>query len=163
MRIPRIFTQQPLSAETTIELEPGPSQHLSRALRMQAGAELVVFDGSGGEYPAVIDDVGKKRVSVILGEHRAVNRESPLPVHLGIAVSRGERMDWVMQKATELGAKDITPLFTERTEVRLKGERADKKVAHWQQITISASEQCGRNQPPTVHPIQQLDLSLIHI
>lgn len=156
MRIPRIFTQQPLSAETTIELEPGPSQHLSRALRMQQGSQLVLFDGRGGEYPAVIATVDKKRVGVTVGKHRPIERESPLQVHLGIAVSRGERMDWVVQKTTELGIGRITPLLSERTEVKLKGERAQKKVVHWQQIATSACEQCGRNRVPEVTPLQTL-------
>jgi len=154
MRIPRIHTGQVLQADTTFDLEPGPSQHLSRVLRMQEGSELVLFDGTGGEYPAVIASLGKKQVTVTTGAHRQLERESPLWVHLGIAVSRGERMDWVVQKATELGVSRITPLFSERTEVRLKGERAKKKVAHWQQIAISACEQCGRNQVPEMALVQ---------
>ncbi len=157
MRIPRIYTPQALSPETTVELEPGPSQHLSRALRMQEGSELVVFDGRGGEYPAVIASLGKKRVTVSTGAHRQQEAESPLQVQLGIAVSRGERMDWVVQKATELGVSRISPLFSERTEVRLKGERAHKKVTHWQQIAISACEQCGRNRVPEVLPLQTVE------
>ena len=121
MRIPRIFTGQVLQAESTFNLEPGPSQHLARALRMQVGSEITLFDGRGGEYPAVISALGKKSVSVNTLDHRDIEVESPLPVHLGIAISRGERMDWVIQKATELGVSRITPLFTERTEVKLKG------------------------------------------
>lgn len=156
MRIPRIHTSQALRPNTVIDLESGPSQHLSRALRMQEGGELVVFDGRGGEYPAVIVSLGKRQVAVKIGAHRPLERESPLWIHLGIAVSRGERMDWVVQKATELGVSRITPLFSERTEVKLKGERAGKKVAHWQQIAISACEQCGRNKVPAVTPLQTL-------
>ena len=163
MRIPRIFTRQALKPESTVELEPGPSQHLSRVLRIQEGSELVLFDGRGGEYPSSISAVGKKQVTVSTGAHRQAERESPLWVHLGIAVSRGERMDWVMQKATELGVARITPLFSERTEVKLKGERAEKKVAHWQQIAISACEQCGRNQIPEVTPLQTLQSWLAEV
>lgn len=163
MRIPRIFTRQTLEPETTVELESGPSQHLSRVLRMQEGSELVLFDGRGGEYPSVISSLGKKQVTVATGAHRQLERESPLRVHLGIAVSRGERMDWVVQKATELGVARITPLFSERTEVKLKGDRAEKKVAHWQQIATSACEQCGRNQVPEVAPLRSLQSWLTEV
>lgn len=156
MRIPRIHTGQLLQAESTFDLEPGPSQHLSRALRMQQGSALVLFDGRGGQYPATISCIDKKRVSVTTGEHHDVEVESPLSVHLGIAVSRGERMDWVVQKATELGATQITPLLTERSEVKLKGERMKKKQDHWQQIAISACEQCGRNRVPVINALQPL-------
>ncbi|MEH6586743.1 MAG: 16S rRNA (uracil(1498)-N(3))-methyltransferase [Halioglobus sp.] len=156
MRIPRIHTGQVLQAESTFDLEPGPSQHLSRALRMQQGSPLILFDGRGGQYPATISCIDKKRVSVTTGEHRDVEVESPLAVHLGIAVSRGERMDWVVQKATELGVTQITALITERSEVKLKGERVTKKQDHWQQIAISACEQCGRNRVPVINALQPL-------
>ncbi len=156
MRIPRIHTGQVLQAESTFELEPGPSQHIARALRMQVGDALVLFDGRGGEYPATVSALSKKHVTVSTGEHRLLEVESPLEIHLGIAVSRGERMDWVVQKATELGVAEITPLFSARTEVKLKGERADKKLRHWQQVITSACEQCGRNRVPVIHPIQDM-------
>lgn len=157
MRIPRIFTGQVLQAESTFDLEPGPSQHLARALRMQEGDSLILFDGRGGEYPAVLTCVGKKRVSVNTGTHNEKEVESPLALHLGIAVSRGERMEWVVQKATELGVTTITPLFTERTEVKLRGERAEKKIRQWQQIAISACEQSGRNRIPQLAPLTLLE------
>ena len=160
MRIPRIFTGQVLQAESTFNLEPGPSQHLARALRMQVGSEITLFDGRGGEYPAVISALGKKSVSVNTLEHRDIEVESPLHVHLGIAISRGERMDWVIQKATELGVSRITPLFTERTEVKLKGERAGKKLDHWRQVATSACEQCGRNRVPDIDELMTLPVWL---
>ncbi len=150
MRVPRIHTGQPLHAQGRFELEPGPSQHLSRALRMQAGDALVLFDGHGGEYPAQIAEVGKRAVTVTTGGHVSREAESPLAIRLGIALSRGERMDFVVQKATELGVAIICPLFTERTEVKLKGEREEKKLGHWRQVAISACEQCGRNRIPEV-------------
>jgi 16S rRNA (uracil1498-N3)-methyltransferase len=156
VRIPRIHTQQLLQPHSTIELETGPSQHLARALRMQAGNELVLFDGRGGEYPALIASLDKKNVSAVTAEHRDTDVESPLSIHLGIAVSRGERMDWVVQKTTELGVSAITPLLTERTDVKLSGERAEKKIRHWQQVAISACEQCGRNRVPRIATLQQL-------
>ncbi|PLW70980.1 16S rRNA (uracil(1498)-N(3))-methyltransferase [Pseudohalioglobus lutimaris] len=156
MRIPRIFTGQVLQAHSTFELEPRPSQHIARALRMREDDAITLFDGRGGEYPATISALGKKRVAVTTGAHRQCETESTLAIHLGIAVSRGERMDWVIQKATELGVSSISPLLTERTEVKLKGERAEKKVAHWQQIAVSACEQCGRNQIPRIASLQPL-------
>ncbi len=156
MRIPRIYTRQALAGHSEYTLEEGPSQHLGRSLRMQPGDSLVLFDGRGDEYPASIVSLSKKAVTVRTAGPRAVDPESPLSIELGIAVSRGERMDWVMQKATELGVARIAPLYSERTEVRLKGERALKKLHHWQQIAISACEQCGRNRLPEITPLQNL-------
>ena len=150
MRIPRIHTGQALACGDCVELEPGASQHIARALRLSAGDALVLFNGDGLEYPSQLEIVERKRVSARVGEHRSGVAESPLTIHLGIAISRGERMDLVIQKATELGVSRITPLFTERTEVRLEGDRAGKKLRHWRQITISACEQCGRNQLPDI-------------
>ena len=148
MRIPRIFTHQTLAENTAIELEEAPSHHLSKVLRMQAGRELILFNGLGGEYTATINAINKKSVSVDVAVFNAENRQSPLALELAIGVSRGDRMDWVLQKATELGVTKITPLMTERTEVKLKGDRADKKLDHWQQTIISACEQCQRNLLP---------------
>lgn len=150
MRIPRIFTQQALSSNTQLELPEEQSHYLSKVLRMQAGRELVLFNGEGGEYGATVVAVSKKSVLVEVGVFTAENRESPLKLELAIGVSRGDRMDWVLQKATELGVTKITPLITERTEVKLGGERADKKVGHWQQILVSACEQCQRNLLPVL-------------
>jgi len=154
MRLPRIYTAQGLGSGITLLLEPEPSRHIARVLRMVEGDALVLFDGSGGEYPAQITSVDNKRVEVTTGAHRARECESPLRIHLGIAISRGERMDWIVQKATELGVDAITPLFTERTEVKLNAERAAKKVQHWRQVAISACEQCGRNRVPAIGRLQ---------
>jgi 16S rRNA (uracil1498-N3)-methyltransferase len=159
MRIPRIYTGQSLQANTIVELEPGPSQHLSRVLRMKVGDSLVLFDGSGGQYPAAISAIDRKAVTAATGDFEAIELESDLCLHLGIAISRGDRMDWVVQKATELGVSSIAPLVTERTEIRLggeRGERGDKKLRHWQQIATSACEQCGRNRLPKILPPQAL-------
>jgi 16S rRNA (uracil1498-N3)-methyltransferase len=148
MRIPRIFTPQALTPDSTLVLAEAQSHYLSKVLRMQAGRELILFNGEGGEYSAEISAVHKKHVDVSVKEFSADNRQSHLQLELAIGVSRGERMDWVLQKATELGVTKITPLMTERTEVKLGGERADKKMEHWQQILISACEQCQRNLLP---------------
>ena len=145
MRIPRVFTPQALILNSTLELAEAQSHYLSKVLRMQSGRELILFNGEGGEYSAEIFAVHKKQLEVLVKDFLPENRQSPLNLELAIGVSRGERMDWVLQKATELGVTKITPLITERTEVKLSGERADKKMEHWQQIIISACEQCQRN------------------
>lgn len=157
MRIPRIFTEQDLQANTGVSLEPGPSQHIGRALRMSIGEYIHLFNGRGGIYPAVIASIDKKSVKVTTEDWLDQESESPLAVELGIAISRGDRMDWIIQKATELGVTHIAPLQTERTEVKLKGDRADKKQQHWRQIAVSACEQCGRNRLPQITDLQTLD------
>lgn len=119
---------------------------------MAEGDALQLFDGSGNEFRGTLLEVGKKRVVVRLDESFAGQVESPLQIHLGQGLSRGERMDWAIQKATELGVNEITPIFSERCEVRLKDERADKRLAHWRQVAASACEQCGRSRVPVIHP-----------
>jgi 16S rRNA (uracil1498-N3)-methyltransferase len=156
MRIPRIYTQQALLTGELVQLEEAASHHLNKVLRMQAGRELVLFNGSGGEYAASIYEVGKKQVVVTVAEHTADNRESPLQLELAIGISRGERFEWVLQKATELGVTKITPLITERTEVKISGDRQEKAMDRWQQILISACEQCQRNLLPELAQPQQL-------
>lgn len=150
MRVPRIFTSQSLTSFQSIELEEAAAHYLGKVLRMQPGRELVLFNGNGGEFKAQITHINKKQVTVSVGEFTADNRQSPLQLELAIGVSRGERMDWVLQKATELGVTRVTPLLTERTEVKLTGERQEKKIQHWQQILISACEQCQRNILPVL-------------
>jgi 16S rRNA (uracil1498-N3)-methyltransferase len=148
MRIPRIFTRQTLVSNSTLILAEPQSHYLSKVLRMQAGRELILFNGEGGEYNAEISSVHKKHIDVYIKDFNPENRQSHLQLELAIGVSRGERMDWVLQKATELGVTRIIPLMTERTEVKIGGERADKKMEHWQKIIISACEQCQRNLLP---------------
>ena len=156
MPVPRIYTGQQLNEGAQITLEEGPSRHLAGALRLQPGQPLCLFSGRGGEYAATIHSLARKSVSVVVGAFSDRCVETPLRIHLGIAASRGERMDWVVQKATELGVDQLTPLFSERTEVRLNEQRAAKKVQHWQQIAISSCEQCGRNQLPQIHAMAHL-------
>ncbi|MDT4855834.1 Ribosomal RNA small subunit methyltransferase E [compost metagenome] len=120
-------------------------------LRLTAGDAVQLFDGSGQEYLGELVEVGKKTVRVELRDALAGMAESPLRVHLGQGLSRGERMDWAIQKATELGVAEISPIVSERCEVRLKDERADKRLAHWRQVAISACEQCGRSVLPVIH------------
>lgn len=156
MRCPRIYTPQPLTARTTLQLNADATHHVSRVLRMQSGDSLILFNGDGNEYAATIASVDKKSVHVELGDAITLDRESPLHIHLGIAISKGERMDWVIQKATELGVSQITPLQSERVEVRLQGEREEKKLAHWRAVAISACEQSARNRIPAIDDVQPL-------
>ncbi|WP_323846458.1 16S rRNA (uracil(1498)-N(3))-methyltransferase [Microbulbifer magnicolonia] len=149
MRIPRIFSPEPLAGQNEIELDEGSSRHLVKVLRLAPGRPLVLFDGSGGEYSAELLEAGK-RARVRLGEFSADNRQSPLALTLAIGISRGDRFDWVVQKATELGVAAIQPLFTERCEVKLSGDRLEKKLGHWRQIAASACEQCERNLLPDI-------------
>lgn len=148
MRNPRIYTQQALGEGLALALESGPASHVARVLRMGEGDALVLFNGDGLEYPATITRADKRAVEVLLDAPRENSLESPLAVELGIGISRGDRMDWVLQKATELGVKAVAPLFTERCEVKLKGERLEKKLLHWRQVIVSACEQCGRSRLP---------------
>ncbi len=156
MRIPRIYHPQPLSANTRLALDSNAARHVGRVLRLGPGAELTLFDGNGGDYPAQIIEVGKRELWVECGDKRQSECESPLAITLAQGVSKGERMDYTIQKAVELGVKRIVPLSTERSVVNLKGERLEKKLGHWRGIIISACEQCGRNTLPELLPLQSL-------
>ncbi|MGL4318490.1 MAG: 16S rRNA (uracil(1498)-N(3))-methyltransferase [Pseudomonas sp.] len=155
MRLSRFFIDAPLSLGQH-ELPETQAHYIGRVLRHAVGDAVQLFDGSGQEFLGELIEVGKKNVRVELREQFAGQTESPLQVHLGQGLSRGERMDWAIQKATELGASEISPIVSERCEVRLKDERADKRLAHWRQVAISACEQCGRSVLPVIHPPVQL-------
>ena len=156
MRLSRFFIDAPLSLGQH-ELPEAQAHYIGRVLRHAAGDAVQLFDGSGQEYLGALIEVGKKAVRVELREQLAGQAESPLRIPLGQGLSRGERMDWAIQKATELGVSEITPIVSERCEVRLKDERADKRLAHWRQVAISACEQCGRNVVPEVRMPMELD------
>lgn len=155
MRLSRFFIDAPLSLGQH-ELPEAQAHYIGRVLRHAAGDAVQLFDGSGQEFLGELTEVSKKAVRVELREQFAGQAESSLQVHLGQGLSRGERMDWAIQKATELGASEITPIVSERCEVRLKDERADKRLAHWRQVAISACEQCGRSVLPVIHAPQTL-------
>ena len=155
MSLPRFFVATPLALGLH-DLPEAQAHYLSRVLRLTAGAAVQLFDGSGQEFRGELTSVSKKTVQVDLQECLDGMSESSLRIHLGQGLSRGERMDWAIQKATELGVNEITPLFTERCEVRLNDERMQKRLEHWQQIAISACEQCGRSSVPVIHPPQSL-------
>ena len=156
MRIPRIYEPTPLGSGQTLALSEDGANHVGRVLRMQTGQELMLFNGQGGQYPATILEVGKKQVQVQLAELDPSEVESPLHIHLGQVISRGDKMEFTIQKSVELGVNTITPLFSERCGVKLSGERLDKKLEQWQKIAISACEQCGRNRVPEVRPAMEL-------
>lgn len=151
MRITRIFTDQVLQAGGEAELDKDAARHLVTVLRLKAGDRLALFNGAGGEFPAEIITATNKSVTVQLDEWQPNDRESSLMTRLGIGLSRGDRFDWALQKATELGVSEVYPLYTERTEVKLKGDREEKKQRHWRQVIVSACEQSGRTRVPKLH------------
>ena len=156
MRIPRFYEPSDLSTGQTHALSEAVTQHVSRVLRMKAGDQITLFNGQGSEFLCTLARVDKRHVDVDIISQTSLPRSSPLKIHIGQAISRGERMDYAIQKATELGMSCMTPLFTERCEVRLNNERRDKRTQHWQQIAISACEQSLRNELPLIQPIQPL-------
>jgi len=150
MRLTRVHVPVALAPETGHVIAGAAAAHIVRVLRLRVGDSLTAFDGRGGEYPAKITAFGKGTVLIQAGAHQATERESPLGVTLVQGISRGERMDWVMQKATELGVCRIVPLITERTVVRLDEHQIENRLRHWRAIVVSACEQCGRNRVPEV-------------
>lgn len=152
---PRFFCERPLRVGATVELPPELAHHALRTLRLKLGETLVLFDGSGGEYRACIIDIGRRAI-VRIEAFDPVERESPLDVTLAQALPAGDKMDWIIQKAVELGVAQIIPLIAERSVVRLAGERADKRVAHLRRVARAACEQCGRNTVPAVEAIASL-------
>lgn len=152
MRLPRVHHPAPLVNATRLELAAEAGNHVARVLRLAVGAPLILFDGDGGEYEAVIREIDKRRVTVELGAFHAIEREPPLPLWLAQGISRGERMDYTIQKAVELGVSRIVPLFTERCTVRLDGQRLEKRLQHWRGVAAAACEQCGRNRIPEIAP-----------
>ena len=150
MRLTRVYVEQPLVAGKSCVLEGSAANHIMRVLRLRDGDALTLFDGRGGEYSARITGFRRDSVQAEVQEHRDVERESRLDLTLAQGISRGERMDWVMQKATELGVARIVPVITERTVVKLDARQGERKVEHWRAIVIAACEQSGRNRVPDV-------------
>jgi len=152
MSTPRFYLDQPLALGARFSLPPGPARHAVRALRLMADDTVILFNGQGGEYTACIERIQKDEVAVSVTGFADIERESRLRVMLAQGISSGERMDYTLQKAVELGVSAIQPIAAKRSVVKLAGERADKRVAHWQGVVASACEQCGRNRVPTVAP-----------
>lgn len=156
MRIPRVYHPELLAGKTSCLLSEDAANHIGRVLRMGEGDDMILFDGTNQIFYATISHVGKKQIEVQIKYAEVDDRESPLAIHLGQVISRGERMEFTIQKSVELGVKTITPLWSSRCGVKLDAERQDKKIQQWQKIAISACEQCGRNLVPEIRPIMTL-------
>ena len=160
--MPRFYCPFALRAGETLDLPANAARHV-QVLRLQPGDQITLFNGGiagalpfGGEFVATIMRMGRSEVQVQVGPHSPLEREAPREVHLALGMPANERMDWLVEKATELGVASIQPLVTERSVLKLKGERADKKLAHWQSIAVATCEQCGRNRVPVVHELASL-------
>lgn len=154
--MPRFHCPTPLATGTELDLPPGAARHV-QVLRLQPGDSITLFHGGqgadeqGGEFDAIVLRMGRSDVQVQVGAHHAIDREATRAVHLLAGITANDRMDWLVEKATELGVASITPLVAERSVLKLKGDRADKKIAHWQAVAVAACEQCGRNRVPVVN------------
>ena len=157
MRIPRIFTDQIITVGNQIKLSAVASHHIIHVLRITTGRQIILFNGQGGEYSGVVASTTKKIASIEITEFQDVDRESPLSVELAICLIKNDRMDWLLQKATELGVSNISLLVSERTHYKIKADRTAKKLQHWQQIVISACEQSGRTAVPTIQVPKAFD------
>lgn len=152
MATPRIFCDIRLGPGAQFSLPRDAANHVGRALRLRVGDTLVVFDGRGGEYEAAIQRIDRDRVDVKTGAFHDADRESPIEVGLVQGLPEADKMDWILQKAVELGVAWVQPVICERSVVRLSGDRAARRESHWQRIAIAACEQCGRNRVPDVRP-----------
>ena len=153
--MPRFHCPVPLATGQALSLPPGAARHV-QVLRLQPGAVITLFNGEGGEFEATVTRMGRSDVDVKVDAHHVLEREAARAIHLLAGITANERMDWLVEKATELGVASITPLLAERSVLKLKGERADKKLAHWQGVAVAAAEQCGRNRVPVIHPAVSL-------
>ena len=156
MSTPRFYSPCELVSGQQLALSEMAAHHASRVLRLQPGDAVMLFNGAGGQFPASIRAIDRREVMVLIGAWQAIECESPLAITLAQALSTGEKMDFTLQKAVELGAAEIQPLASSRSVVRLSGERAQKRVEHWQNIVVAACEQCGRNHVPLVRQIMPL-------
>ena len=153
--MPRLYVDAPLAEGDELVLPPGPARHV-QVLRLQPGDLLTCFNGEGGEWSATVLRMGRSEVAVRIGAHEAVDRELPIRVTLAVGMPANERMDFLVEKATELGVHAVQPLVCERSVLRLSGERAQKKVEHWKGVAIAASEQSGRTRVPRIEPVMAL-------
>jgi 16S rRNA (uracil1498-N3)-methyltransferase len=148
----RFFIDQPLSANSSIDLTADAARYIQQVLRLKVGQHINVFNGRGGEFDAVITGARKRLVSIDIGEHCAKEIESPLDIHLGQGMARSDRMDYAIQKAVELGAQQLTPIGTHRSVTKLQTERVGRRLKHWQSVATHAAEQCGRTRIPKINP-----------
>jgi len=150
--MPRFYCPQPLVNGSTVELPEAVAHHL-HVVRLQPGAALTLFNGEGGQYRATLVETGKRRATAIIDGHEALEAEAPYAVTLAQGLPEGSKMDWIVEKAVELGVAAIQPLAAARSVVRLSGERLEKRQAHWHGVIVAASEQCGRNRLAQLHPM----------
>ncbi len=153
---PRFFHDSNLSVGQTLELTLTTGHHVARVLRAKTGDSVILFNGTGGEFTAHIENIRKAVTTVTVAQHHAIERESPLTITLAQALCVNEKMDWIIQKSVELGVTHIQPVTTTRSIVRLSEDRARKRLQHWQRVTIAACEQCGRNTVPIVSELMSL-------
>lgn len=151
--MPRFYCPAPLATGAVLDLPAGAARHV-QVLRMQPGQSITLFNGQGGEFEATIERMGRSDVAVTVAAHDPVEREAARAVHIVLAMPANDRMDWLVEKAAELGVVSIQPLVAERSVLRLNGERADKKRAHWFAVGVAACEQSGRNRVPEVYPVR---------
>ena len=156
MALPRFYCPGPISTDEIVALPDSAAHHASRVLRLQSGARLVLFNGNGGEFHGALEKIDRNGASVLVKKYVDTERESPLAITLAQAACASEKMDWIVQKGVELGVNHIQILSTKLSMIKLSGERAERRVHHWQQVAISACEQCGRNRIPQVLPITSL-------
>lgn len=153
--MPRFYCPIPLAIGTELALPPSAARHV-QVLRLQPGGAITLFNGDGGEVTATVQRMGRSDVVVRLDAHHAIEREPARAVHLAVGMPANDRMDWLVEKATELGVVSIQPLHTAHSVLRLSGERAVKKQVHWQSVAVAACEQCGGNRVPLIHPVLDL-------
>jgi 16S rRNA (uracil1498-N3)-methyltransferase len=156
VRLTRVYVEAALNPGSLVELPRDTASHLAKVLRARSGDELIMFNGDGREFDGVIEAVRGSRVSASIGDSRPVDRESPLAITLVQCVPRGDRMDFIVQKATELGVARIVPVLSQRSVVRLDKAQAESKAIHWRAVAVSACEQCGRNRLPAIEAAQPL-------
>jgi 16S rRNA (uracil1498-N3)-methyltransferase len=153
--MPRFHCPAPLLEGQPLALPAAAARHV-QVLRLQPGQAITLFNGEGGEWDATITRMGRSDVEVVLGSRHATEREPARAVHLALGMPANDRMDWLVEKAVELGVASVQPLHTAHSVLRLAGERATKKQAHWQSVAVAACEQCGGNRVPAVHPVRDL-------
>jgi 16S rRNA (uracil1498-N3)-methyltransferase len=153
--MPRFYCPIPLLIGAELELPANAARHV-QVLRLQPGSAITLFNGDGGEHSATVQRMGRSDVVVKIDAHQAIEREPLRAVHLAVGMPANDRMDWLVEKATELGVASIQPLHTAHSVLRLSGERATKKQAHWQSVAVAACEQCGGNRVPVIYPVREL-------
>ncbi len=156
MRTTRLYVDLPLAVSAELALPPQAGEHATRVLRLSVGDPLVLFNGDGCNYQASVCAIGKRDVVVQVTSRQLLHNESPLSLFLAQGIARGDKMDLIVQKATELGVAGIVPLLTERSEVKLDPTRAQKRLSHWRAVAASACEQCGRARVPEIWPATTL-------